>query len=192
MDIRLQTIQKQINIEQKVKAGAENMTRLYYSGGSRDKKLLHEAQHALKDSNVKLEVLRMKRQKLMAQIENGGDNTSTKQDKTFHNPEQRIEQLRYRIFIEQQVMRGASNMLQVARDKKAQQEVSIGLYYLSPFCSTVTVLKITVGHCPISKLKIVGADISISHLVQAQNCFCSFVSAQGRVCRRSRTFQSHC
>ena len=119
---RLEGVERQVSIEQKVKAGAENMIRAYYSGSSKDKKLLHEAQQVLQDSKTKLEVLRMKKMRLVSQLENG-DIASSKHNAALHNPENRIEHLRYRLHVEQQVMRGATNIQKVANDKKAQQIV---------------------------------------------------------------------
>lgn len=60
-DPRLISLEKQLNIELKVKQGAENMIQSI-SGGyhSRDKKLLAEAQQMLADSRAKIEFLRMR------------------------------------------------------------------------------------------------------------------------------------
>lgn len=61
-DPRLQSLEKQLNIELKVKQGAENM--IQSIGGakplSKDKKLLAEAQQMLQDSKVKIEYLKMR------------------------------------------------------------------------------------------------------------------------------------
>lgn len=60
-DPRLVSLEKQLNIELKVKQGAENMIQSI-SGGhhSRDKKLLAEAQQMLADSKAKIEFLKMR------------------------------------------------------------------------------------------------------------------------------------
>lgn len=60
-DPRLMSLEKQLNIELKVKQGAENMIQSI-SGGyhSRDKKLLAEAQQMLADSKAKIEFLKMR------------------------------------------------------------------------------------------------------------------------------------
>jgi protein kinase N len=117
---RMETLEKQISIEQKVKSGAENMIKMYYAGKSKDKKLLQEAQQALQDSKTKLEVLRMRRMKLASQLENG-ESSNGKQSTAVQSPEGRIDHLRYRIHVEQEVIKGATRMKQVAQDKKAQQ-----------------------------------------------------------------------
>lgn len=58
-DLRLLSLEKQLNIELKVKQGAENMIQSLTSG-HRDKKLLQEAQQMLDDSRAKIEFLRMR------------------------------------------------------------------------------------------------------------------------------------
>jgi protein kinase N len=58
LDERISGLEKQLNIELKVKAGAENMM-LSYRGG-RDKKLLADAQQMLQDSKAKIEYLKMR------------------------------------------------------------------------------------------------------------------------------------
>lgn len=58
-DLRLMSLEKQLNIELKVKQGAENMIQSLTSG-HRDKKLLQEAQQMLDDSRAKIEFLRMR------------------------------------------------------------------------------------------------------------------------------------
>lgn len=51
-------MEKQLNIELKVKQGAENMIQSYSSG--RDKKLLQDAQQMYQDSKAKIDYLRMR------------------------------------------------------------------------------------------------------------------------------------
>lgn len=60
-DPRLVSLEKQLNIELKVKEGTENMIRsITGRPHSRDKKLLAEAQQMLQDSKAKIEFLRMR------------------------------------------------------------------------------------------------------------------------------------
>lgn len=60
-DPRLQSLEKQLNIELKVKQGAENMIQSITSRPhSKDKKLLAEAQQMLQDSKAKIEYLKMR------------------------------------------------------------------------------------------------------------------------------------
>lgn len=52
-------LQKQLDIELKVKQGAENMIQMYSNGSSKDRKLHGTAQQLLQDSKTKIEVIRM-------------------------------------------------------------------------------------------------------------------------------------
>lgn len=54
---KLENLERQLNIELKVKQGAENMI---HSITGKDKKLLSEAQQMLQDSRKKIEYLKMK------------------------------------------------------------------------------------------------------------------------------------
>uniref|UniRef100_A0A452S7G4 REM-1 domain-containing protein n=1 Tax=Ursus americanus TaxID=9643 RepID=A0A452S7G4_URSAM len=56
---RLMALQKQLDIELKVKQGAENMIQMYSNGSSKDRKLHGTAQQLLQDSKTKIEVIRM-------------------------------------------------------------------------------------------------------------------------------------
>jgi len=74
LDQRLLSLEKQLDIEQKVKAGAENMIQMYSTGPMRDKKLLSEAQQMLGDSKAKIEYIKMRRMKVQqSKTENGLD-----------------------------------------------------------------------------------------------------------------------
>uniref|UniRef100_A0A2I3GSG3 REM-1 domain-containing protein n=1 Tax=Nomascus leucogenys TaxID=61853 RepID=A0A2I3GSG3_NOMLE len=56
---RLKALQKQLDIELKVKQGAENIIQIYSNGSSKDRKLHGTAQQLLQDSKTKIEVIRM-------------------------------------------------------------------------------------------------------------------------------------
>nr|O08874.2 RecName: Full=Serine/threonine-protein kinase N2; AltName: Full=Cardiolipin-activated protein kinase Pak2; AltName: Full=PKN gamma; AltName: Full=Protease-activated kinase 2; Short=PAK-2; AltName: Full=Protein kinase C-like 2; AltName: Full=Protein-kinase C-related kinase 2; AltName: Full=p140 kinase [Rattus norvegicus] len=56
---RLMALQKQLDIELKVKQGAENMIQMYSNGPSKDRKLHGTAQQLLQDNKTKIEVIRM-------------------------------------------------------------------------------------------------------------------------------------
>jgi chromosome segregation ATPase len=59
-DERMTSLEKQLNIEQKVREGAENMIQSYRSGSGRDKKILADAEQMLQDSKAKIDYLKMR------------------------------------------------------------------------------------------------------------------------------------
>jgi len=70
IDDRISSLEKQLNIELKVKNGVENMIQSYSSG--RDKKLVADAQQMLQDSKAKIDYLRMRINKARASRAAGG------------------------------------------------------------------------------------------------------------------------
>ncbi|KAK5642431.1 hypothetical protein RI129_008598 [Pyrocoelia pectoralis] len=141
-DPRLTNLEKQLNIELKVKEGAENMIRSITGGPhSRDKKLLAEAQQMLQDSRVKIEYLRMRILKMKNNLNNkqhmstmeisavNGEVTSRELEQPL---EERIEELRHRLRIEAAVVDGAKNAIRFLQngnkdktEKKALSEVRL-------------------------------------------------------------------
>lgn len=140
---RISSLEKQLNIEQKVKQGAENMIQQYCNGPTRDKKLLAEAQQMLADSKAKIEYIKMRIMKVkQVQSEEmdgkgSADGSRVRGDRNcdfgLMTPlEVRIEELRHHLRIESAVVEGAKNvirLLQSARstDKKALQEAQASL-----------------------------------------------------------------
>uniref|UniRef100_A0A1Y1KSD9 protein kinase C n=1 Tax=Photinus pyralis TaxID=7054 RepID=A0A1Y1KSD9_PHOPY len=143
-DPRLINLEKQLNIELKVKEGAENMIRSITGGPhSRDKKLLAEAQQMLQDSRVKIEYLRMRILKMKNNLNNkqhmsmieispvNGEITSRELEQSL---EERIEELRHRLRIEAAVVDGAKNAIRFLQngnkdktEKKALSEAQASL-----------------------------------------------------------------
>ncbi|XP_055688847.1 serine/threonine-protein kinase N isoform X11 [Lutzomyia longipalpis] len=130
-DKLLQSLEKQLNIEMKVKNGAENMIQSI-SGGhhGRDKKLLAEAQQMLADSKAKIEflklrILKVRQNRHVNQVsEENGDVRPRDLETSL---EERIEELRHRLRIEAAVVDGAKNVIRTLQnskvpDKKALQE----------------------------------------------------------------------
>uniref|UniRef100_H3AFJ2 Protein kinase N2 n=1 Tax=Latimeria chalumnae TaxID=7897 RepID=H3AFJ2_LATCH len=71
---RMTALKKQLDIELKVKLGAENMIHMYSNGSSKDRKLLATAQQMLQDSKTKIEIIRMQILKTVQTSEVSFDN----------------------------------------------------------------------------------------------------------------------
>lgn len=143
------SLEKQLNIETKVKYGAENMIQSISSGHhGRDKKLLAEAQQMLDDSKAKIEFLRLRIIKLKQNKDQMNKSISNEEadgsdggrPRRLETPlEERIEELRHRLRIEAAVVDGAKNVIRTLQnrkvpDKKALQEVSFFFYYFIFSC----------------------------------------------------------
>ncbi|XP_013394194.1 serine/threonine-protein kinase N2 isoform X3 [Lingula anatina] len=135
---KLVSLQKQLDIELKVKQGAENMIHMY--GASRDKKLLAEAQQMLSDAKTKIEIIRMQilkasqqqQQQNISENEKENNSSSYSQAEILSPLELRIEELRHHLKIESAVVEGANNAIKLLKnaksiDKKALQEAQISL-----------------------------------------------------------------
>ncbi|XP_035432179.2 serine/threonine-protein kinase N [Spodoptera frugiperda] len=137
-DRKLASLEKQLNIELKVKQGAENMIQsISSSNQSRDKKLLAEAHQMLADSKDKIEYLKLRISKLTKQQkgDNAGSNGDGKSSESGVAAllDERIAELRNRLRIEAAVVEGSKNAIRLLQsdkkvtDKKALQEAQTNL-----------------------------------------------------------------
>ncbi|XP_033282934.2 serine/threonine-protein kinase N3 isoform X4 [Orcinus orca] len=104
----LEALQRQLQVELKVKQGAENMTHTYASGTPKERKLLAAAQQMLQDSQLKVALLRMK----ISSLEASGSPEP--------GPELLVEELRHRLRIEAAVAEGAKNVVKLLGSRRTQ------------------------------------------------------------------------
>ncbi|UYV71250.1 PKN2 [Cordylochernes scorpioides] len=131
-DQRLLSLEKQLNIELKVKQGAENMIHMYSTGSSKDRKLLAEAQQMLLDSKAKIEYIRLMIMKLKHSGDVPLDPQGTKLPEVMSPLELRVEELRHRLRVECAVVEGAKNVVRILQssrvtDRKALHEAQANL-----------------------------------------------------------------
>ncbi|XP_036710975.1 serine/threonine-protein kinase N3 isoform X4 [Balaenoptera musculus] len=129
----LEALQRQLQVELKVKQGAENMTHTYASGTPKERKLLAAAQQMLQDSQLKVALLRMKISSLEAsgspepgEALRSGDGQRAEQgvglraDPLLLGPELLVEELRHRLRIEAAVAEGAKNVVKLLGSRRTQ------------------------------------------------------------------------
>lgn len=110
---QLEALQRQLQVELKVKQGAENMTHTYARGTPKERKLLAAAQQMLRDSQLKVALLRMK----ISSLEASGSPEP--------GPELLAEELRHRLCIEAAVARGAKNVVKLLGGRRTQDRKAL-------------------------------------------------------------------
>uniref|UniRef100_A0AAY4E5E3 protein kinase C n=1 Tax=Denticeps clupeoides TaxID=299321 RepID=A0AAY4E5E3_9TELE len=111
---RLAALKKQIDIELKVKQGAENMIQMYSNGSSKDRKLLATAQQMLQDSKTKIEFIRMQILKASQASEISLDSNDVSGARPIISPlDLRLEELRHHFRIESALAEGAKNVMKL-------------------------------------------------------------------------------
>ncbi|XP_030063769.1 serine/threonine-protein kinase N3 isoform X2 [Microcaecilia unicolor] len=124
---RVSALKKQLQIELKVKQGAENMIQMYSSGVSKDRKLLATAQEMLYDSKIKIELIRMQIGKisLCASVTESGLEPTGRMDMAMSPLELRIEELRHHLHIETAITEGAKNVVKLLGGHRVQERKAL-------------------------------------------------------------------
>ncbi|CAF1046714.1 unnamed protein product [Adineta steineri] len=126
---RITALKKQLEIELKVKAGAETLLTTY-SGQRKEssRKMCDEAQILLKDAKAKVEYIRLEIKRLETELllpknANNSKENNYSNDQALWPSEQSIEQLEHHLTIETTMKKGGENAVKVLKQTGAKKEV---------------------------------------------------------------------
>ncbi|CAF3512278.1 unnamed protein product [Rotaria socialis] len=126
---RIHALKKQLEIELKVKAGAETLLTTY-SGQRKEssRKMCDEAQILLKDAKAKVEYIRLEIKRLEIELLTPKNNNNSKEnnysnDQSLWPSEQTIQQLEHHLAIETTMKKGGENAVKVLKQTGAKKEL---------------------------------------------------------------------
>lgn len=126
---RIQALRKQLEIELKVKAGAETLLTTY-SGQRKEssRKMCDEAQVLLKDAKAKSEYIRLEIKRLESELllpkgANGSKAINSSGEQALWPAEQTIQQLEHHLAIETTMKKGGENAVKVLKQTGAKKEL---------------------------------------------------------------------
>ncbi|XP_041049457.1 serine/threonine-protein kinase N2-like isoform X1 [Carcharodon carcharias] len=159
LNSRITALKKQLNIEMKVKQGAENMIQMYSNGPSKvlknicfqDRKMLAAAQQMLQDSKIKIDIIRMQILKVTHTI--GAAEDSNETIGAISPLELRIEELRHHLWVESAIAEGANNAVKLLEGRKVQDKkvLAEALSRLQESAQKMDLLRISL-ECRLSEL----------------------------------------
>lgn len=125
---RIHALRKQLEIELKVKAGAETLLTTY-SGQRKEssRKMCDEAQVLLKDAKAKIEYIRLEIKRLESELlipkVTNNSKTNSSNEQPLWPAEQTIQQLEHHLAIETTMKKGGENAVKVLKQTGAKKEV---------------------------------------------------------------------
>ncbi|XP_018427759.1 PREDICTED: serine/threonine-protein kinase N1-like [Nanorana parkeri] len=117
---RVVKLERQLDIEMRVRKGAENMIQMYSNGSVKDKKLLSAAQQMLSESDAKIHMLRTQIRRASQETSGTGAGMSELSYTEVH-----MEELRHHHRVERAVSEGAENALRMLGGAKAQDRSAV-------------------------------------------------------------------
>ncbi|KAM5173119.1 serine/threonine-protein kinase N1-like [Mantella aurantiaca] len=117
---RVLKLERLLDIEMRVRQGAENMIQMYSNGSVKDKKLLSAAQQMFSESEAKIHMLRTQIRRAAQETSGTGAGMSELSHTEVH-----IEELRHHHRVERAVSEGAENALRMLGGAKAQDKSAV-------------------------------------------------------------------